>query len=544
MNNSDDIYKAIAALESRITKIENAISLKSDQVSSEQISRKPELKQKSKKSLEQQVGIFWLAKIGILVFAVGLIFIISLKFSGFPPITPSIMGFVFTALIFATRIYAKKWLAHIDTYFLSTGFILLFFSTLRLSHFSEEVVISNNFLEVLLLFVVVVSIYIYSFKYNSKSLLLLSTFLGYVTSLLISDSSISLIANLLISIIIVFASRKLNWPQYIIFGIILSYSCFFIWFAGNPLIGNIIEQNLIPTISLISVLGIFIIYALGLITKGDGKKEEFLKITSLFVNSLFAASAFLLSIYINAREDLAIYAFIAFLAFLILGIFSWIKERSKYATFFYSIIGYMLLSISIISGFEKTEFFIILSWQSLLVVTTAIWFRSKIIIIANFIIYLMILASFLVFSSEVTYISISFGVVALLSARILNWKKTQLNLNSEGMRNAYLICAFLIFPYTLYNSVPDGYITISWIGIGLVYYVLSVWLKNVKYRWLALSTFLLSVIYVIFFGASGMSTELRILTFIVLGIVLLITSIAYSKRKNSSDELVTENMKE
>lgn len=544
MNNSDDIYKAIEALDARISKIEHTISLKSDDVSSEQISPIPETNQSPKKSLEQQVGIYWLAKIGILVFTVGLIFIISLKFTGFPLITPSLVGFVFAGLLFATRIYAKKWLSHIDNYLLSTGFILLFFSTLRLSRFSEEVIINSNIIEIILLFIVVVSLYLYSLKNESKFLTFLSILFGFISALLISDSSFSLFAVLAISILTVFASKKLSWEILIMFGIIFSYTCYFIWFAGNPLVGNIPDQNLIITISLISILGIFIIYAAGLIKKGEGEKEEFLKIASLFINSLLASSAYLISIYVNSREDLAIYAFLAFAVFLFTSVISWIYEKSKYATFFYSIIGYMLLSISIISGFEKTEFFIILSWQSLVVVSTAIWFRSKIIIIANFLIYLIILASFIVFSSEVSYISISFGVVALLSARILNWKKTQLNLNSEGMRNAYLICAFLIFPYTLYNSVPNAYITISWIGIGIIYYLLSIILKNIKYRWLAFATFILSVFYVIFFGASGMSTEFRILTFIVLGAVLLIISILYAKKKNTSEELLTENIKE
>ena len=154
----------------------------------------------------------------------------------------------------------------------------------------------------------------------------------------------------------------------------------------------------------------------------------------------------------------------------------------------------------------------------------------------------MILIAFLFLASEVTYISISFGIVALLSARFLNWKKKELKLNSEGMRNAYLICAFFIFPYSLYNSVPEGFITISWVGVAILYYILSVVLKNTKYRWLALSTLILSVIYVILFGISELSSELRILTFIILGAVLLVISLLYSKRKSELDGSISDEL--
>ena len=64
-----------------------------------------------------------------------------------PKFTPSLVGFIFAGLIFAARKYGKKWLHHIDNYLLTTGFILLFYSVLRLSHFSKDVFIQNNFVD-------------------------------------------------------------------------------------------------------------------------------------------------------------------------------------------------------------------------------------------------------------------------------------------------------------------------------------------------------------------------------------------------------------
>ena len=70
--------------------------------------------------------------------------------------------------------------------------------------------------------------------------------------------------------------------------------------------------------------------------------------------------------------------------------------------------------MAIIAGFDKPDFFILLCWQSLLVVALALLYRSKIIVMANFFIFLIIFLSYLFTAEKVGGISISFGVVALL----------------------------------------------------------------------------------------------------------------------------------
>jgi len=168
-------------------------------------------------------------------------------------------------------------------------------------------------------------------------------------------------------------------------------------------------------------------------------------------------------------------------------------------------------------------------------VATALWFRSKIIIVANFIMYLIIFFTYLVLEEEIGAIALSFGVVALISARILNWQKSRLDLTTDSMRLAYLGSAFIIFPYALYHIVPSDYVGLSWTAVAIGYYVMSIILKNRKYRWMALLTFVLTVVYVLFVGTTNLDPSYRIISFIFLGAVLLVISILYSKRKKGSE---------
>ncbi len=99
------------------------------------------------------------------------------------------------------------------------------------------------------------------------------------------------------------------------------------------------------------------------------------------------------------------------------------------------------------------------------------------------------------------------------------------------MRNAYLLSALFIIPYALYQMFPGGYVSLSWIAIAIIYYALSVLLKNVKYRWMALATYFLTVVYVFIFGITSDETFLKIISFLVLGVSLIIVSLVYTRKK-------------
>jgi hypothetical protein len=225
--------------------------------------------------------------------------------------------------------------------------------------------------------------------------------------------------------------------------------------------------------------------------------------------------------------------------FLGIAIVFWLKEQSRFSTFFYAMMGYMLMSVAMIAGFPRPDYFVWLAWQSLLVVSMAVWFRSRSIVIANFAIFLVLLIAYAVLAETVHVASISFGIVALASARILNWQKERLALTTEMMRNAYLACAFFIFPFALYHALPAGYVSISWVVVALFYYAMSVLLKSRKYRWMAFLTFLMTIGRVVFVDSVSLEPLYRVLSFLVLGTVLLWISFRYAKKKAGASSAAT-----
>ena len=198
--------------------------------------------------------------------------------------------------------------------------------------------------------------------------------------------------------------------------------------------------------------------------------------------------------------------------------------------------GYMALSIALIKAFDSPEVFVALSVQSLVVIATAIYFCSKFIILANSMIFIGIILGYIALSEGEQGMSIGFGIVALISARILNWQKKRLTLETEFMRNTYLTVAFVVLPFALYYLSPEKFIAVAWLGLSLFYYGLFLFFGNRKYRWMGHLTLLLTALYVVVVGTARLESHYRIITFFALGSIMVIVSVVFSliRRKQAA----------
>jgi hypothetical protein len=197
--------------------------------------------------------------------------------------------------------------------------------------------------------------------------------------------------------------------------------------------------------------------------------------------------------------------------------------------FLYAMTGNLALSLAILRASGVPAVFVWLSVQSILVVAAAVWFRSRFIVVANFVIYAFIVLAYAVLADRETGISIGFGLVALASARILHWQKDRLELKTELMRNAYLSGAFVIFPYALYHLVPIRQVSLAWVGLALFYYLMNLVVRSPKFRWMGHATLLLTTVYLLIVGTRQFEPVYRVLSFLVLGTVLVAVSLIFSR---------------
>jgi uncharacterized membrane protein len=529
--NFSDVLDHLKKLEDRIGRLEEYLHMPETSEESEAQEKKSSRRKIKNDLLEYNIGQFWFARIGILVLALGIMFFLVFPHGNLASYIPSAIGYILSAgmLYIAARCTDKY--DYIRAYLNGGGIGLLYFATLRLHYFTLQPTVESLTVEITLLLLSSAAAFFVSVKNKSFYLSCLSLISVYLTALLSGGDYFIFIMFSLAAFASVVLRYRYNWSGMITVGIIVTYLSHALWLINNPFTGGTAGLNPVPWTNSFFLIVYAVIFSASALYKRDSSEEELNEIFNAIINSIFFYGLFLAGSLASKTIPFAAIHTFASVVLLILAMAYWVKIGSKYATFIYAMTGYLALSVAIIFNFKSPGFYVWLCWQSLLVVSTAIWFRSKFIIVANFFIYLMVFIMYLALEGSLNAVGLSYGVVALLSARILNWKKERLELKTEQMRNGYLLSALIIFPYALYHSVPKDFVGISWVIVALLYYLLSVMLKSKKYRWMAVATLLMTIGYVFIFGLGNLEATYRIVSFLVLGAVLLVISVIYAKIK-------------
>ncbi len=534
----DELFNLVSNLERRLTKIETRLNLPPQPETTEPPPTQESeasaalISEETAENLEFQIGLYWLGRIGVFAIVVGLMFLHNLMTNNGHPFTAGLLGYGAAVVMLILSSILMKENAFFPRQLWGGALVLFLYSTLRLHYFTKMVLVQNEAAVLVAAYAILITGLYFSLKIEHNPLIFLAIILTIVTPLVTNRPFLIFVTLLGISL---FASYlRIRWQKKGLFLIILFLTYFghFLWFINNPFVTGKIGIARGNLLSLFFLTGYMLVFASGILLRPDRDQEDNYTIASSFLNSASAFVLFSLTLLLNKTPHLVPLETMFSVILLGMAIIFWIKEESRYSTFFFTIAGNMALTIALVAHFHLPDVFIWLNWQSLLVVILALWFRSKIIILANFFIFLFILIVFLIAAGKLSLVSISFGIVAVLSARIMNWQKMRLDLKTEFMRNAYLSVAFVVFPWTLYHSLPTGYVPLSWVALALIYYVLSLALKIKKYRWMAIGTFLLTAFYVIVLGIFKLSPQFRVLSFLGLGIVLLVISYLYAHMRN------------
>jgi hypothetical protein len=533
------IWDRFKELELRLFNIERQLSIKNYTDQEEEEEESPVRPTRTIESIEKddvleyRIGQFWFAKIGILAFVVGIMFVLTLPHDDLPRFLPAAAGIVLSLCFLLIPKLFKSLLPQLSGYIVGGGLVLLFFTALRI-HFLEKdpLIESAGTALIFLNAVFIVSLYI-SLKRESVYLTNLSIILGYLTAILGENPYYIFTWITIIAAVSAYIKIKYKWESFLTLSIFLAYLTHFLWFINNPLLGHELMFVTGTKLNLIFPFLYFLVFTSAYTIKRNEPGETFIKIFNTGSNSIFFYILLLgLTIGGNNSELLGITFTLASILYLSFSIFFWLKEQSRLLTFILAMTGYLALSTAIVYEFRIPNAFIWLCWQSLIVISTAVWFKSKFIITANFFIYLMILVLYLFLADGFSFVSLSFGAVALTTARILKWKQDTLELKTEQMRNSYLIITLLFIPFILHNIMPEGFAALSWVGVAVLYYIFSLILESRKYRWMAVLTLLMSIIYISVLGMMSGQLIYKIMSFLILGSVLIAISILYGRMKN------------
>jgi uncharacterized membrane protein len=489
----------------------------------------PEAAKEQQDSLEFEVGQNWFALIGIVVLAIGMAFLLSLPFSGLPAIVPSLAGYVIVGALLLLARLARRSFETISKYLRGSGMLLLFFATVRLFYFGEPAALETTSMIGRLMLLVVLGINLtLAWRRESQPLFFLALITGYATAVAVDSTAFILGLVTALSIVAVIARIHRQWRNMVPLAFVLSMMTYVIWAIGNPVVGNEASIQREVQLAVYFVPLWMAVFTLGTLLRRNLEDENTsVQVTGLLICGMGFVIFFLHNL-LAFDTTFIVSHLLASAVLLVLAVVFWVREESWFSTFIYAMTGYMALSFALMKAFEVPDVFVALSLESLVVIGTAIYFRSPFIIVTNCLIFVGIIVGYMVVAEAEQGMSIGFGLVALISARVLNWQKERLSLKTDLMRNAYLVIAFIVFPYALYYLVPKAFVAVSWVGIALFYYGMNLFMRNRKYRWMGHMTLILTALYVLVIGTSQLDSHYRIITFFVLGTIMVVVSLAFT----------------
>src|ERR1035437_418956 len=142
-NDVKQIWDRLKELDSRLYEIERHLAIQNYTKTTEEEEAAERPHKKTIESIEKddvleyRIGQFWFAKIGILAFVVGIMFVLTLPHEDLPRLLPAATGIVLSLCFLLIPKLFKSLLPQLSGYIVGGGLVLLFFTTLRI-HFLEK----------------------------------------------------------------------------------------------------------------------------------------------------------------------------------------------------------------------------------------------------------------------------------------------------------------------------------------------------------------------------------------------------------------------
>jgi hypothetical protein len=538
-----EILDNLRLMDRRISTIESEIGIRSAYTEEDEGNIVKDLSKKKSggHGFESSFGEYGLAWIGNIVLLFGITFLMKYIQSNGHNLMSILFGYVIVASIFMLSQYLKKAYSILSRTFKFTALALMYYVTLGLHFFQDEPLISNKSSALILLLLVVIFQLFYAARRKSAIIAGMALIMTIFTAL-VSDSTHILLPTLtLVAAISVTFYFRFGWWKLLMFSIFLVYTGFALWFMGNPIMGHSMGFITTHQFGFLYLFGIGAIYSFLAIDNKKIELDEIIAVLGVLFNGLLFSLMLALFVTSFFKTDYILLFLLIAIYCLIFSIM--LKSRSiwKFAPAFYALYGFLALSIAVYGIYGLPRAYWLLSLQSLLVVSMALWFRNKIIVLMNTMLFVIIFCIYLGSSEPINEVNYSFALVALATARILNWKKDRLEIKTEMLRNVYLLSSFVMVLYALYHSLPVNLITLSWTIITICYFVLSVLLKNVKYRYMALGTMVAAALHLFLVDLARIEIVYRVIAFLFLAIISIFISVFYTRRvKKANKEIAAE----
>jgi hypothetical protein len=484
---------------------------------------------KSDDSIEFRVGEYGMAWFGNIVLLFGIAFLIQYLQHSQYQLLAAFTGLISITGIYTVCYFTRNSYSYLSKLFAYNGHILLFYWTLRLHFFQTEPLIKSEFLGLFIMLGALSGLFYLSFRRKSQLMAGMVLLMFLISGVISNSTNFAATMILAVALLSMALYYHFGWLRLVFIYILLTYFSFLNLLLNNPLVGN--SPEFISSSGILNLFFIgsgFIFSLLALIPKKEEISNDFVIATGVWNGLGFSSVLAIIAITYLSKSYVPYFASISVFC-LIFSVILQSRSNLKIMASIYALYGFLGMSVAFYGILLFPRAYMLFSIQSLLVVSMALWFRSRFIVVMNTILFVTLLIFYLSNKTSYNSINFSFMLVAFITARVINWKKERLNIKTELIRNTYLVAGFIMTLVAFYHAFPASYITVSWIAGAMLFFILSRLLRNIKYRWLAIATLIVSGIKLIFADLSDLDIGYRVLIFLLLAVISITVSVLYTK---------------
>lgn len=521
----------------------------------------PETTAAKNESFEFVLGKYWLNRIGVVLFVIGVAFFISYTFKYLDAFARISVGYLFSLsfFIWGNILEKKEKYKRLSWGILGGAWGLLYLSTYAMHYIAVTRIISNPLVELWLLAGVSLLAISYNFKYRSWVVTAITYLLAFFTAGLggVEYSVIFYCAFLTAGI--VFLSSKLKWHEFLIFGICGTYLTYSHWFYPQMFSGPIVSLNYsVPVyqfnicFSILTISWILFSAAL-LLLKPDNRLRLTCLVSSALLNGGFYVFFSLYEIhrlkyYVNLTWDVRFW-FLIIAAGLYCAISYIYKISGKKSLIVANMsIAWTLVAMAIMFRFSRMSvgFFWII--EMLILFAVGFYYKERIYrimaaILSIFIIIRLFVVDFYadkyysLLNLNIPHNVLVIGFAALcffilgVVVRMPAIKKILVSAGERGLYNSYPAFGTFLIVSLLGKEITPKWLSLAWTIEAAAILVSGFLLRNRVYRICALTVLGLTCLRLISVDISGIDTIYRIVIYTFLGAVLIAVSFIYSRFK-------------
>lgn len=524
----DKLLDRVESLEKRLSNIESILRI--EWLGEKENPESGTVEKYEVGNAESHIVEYGLAWLGSVVFLFGIIFLMSYTESLGYLVLSKVIAYFFALLLIAVSYFLRKSFPILVNVLSIISPLLLYYITVRLHFFTEEPLISQKGIVLVFLFVIIGLQLYEAIRKKSEFLGVIAVALSIATAIISDSTYITFSILTMTAIVTHFLFYGKLWWRLHIFSLFLVYLGHLMWLFNNPIMGHQMEIVELPQYNIMFLFGYGIIYSLSIFIPKE-KLESNAVLVSISIWNALGFSLLLLVIIPAFYKETYVMIFSAIASYAILfSVILKLKSSRNFAPATYACFGFVAFSIAIYGYWGLPNAYFLLVLQSLIVVSLALWYRSKIIVVANAFLFVSILFIYLITSESIDAINFAFAITAIATARILGWQKERLTLQTDIFRNIYLVIATFMILYSLNQALPSQYVTFAWTGVAIGFFLLSILLRNIKYRYLSIFVIVVTGGHLFFIDLGQMAAGYRVVAFLAFAIISVGVSLYYTKR--------------